>query len=80
MTEAIWNALSENDKKAKLREYLQTLRDIDCGKHPLQGSPAAGSLPTVKKDLEEIIMNIFAWEKKGLRNRELPLGAVTSVE
>lgn len=57
-----WASLSKKEKKQKISDCLIELHKIDLKDHPLYGTPKQGKLVTIRKSLEEFILNTLEWE------------------
>ena len=62
LDENIWLQLTEDEKFDELQTHLNTYIAIEKGLHELSNTAAQGSLPAIRKDLQEKIFKIIELE------------------
>ncbi len=62
LEENIWMQLSEKEKIAELKKYLDDLITIDKGQHELSKTKEQGKLAAIKKEILTKVNQIIEWE------------------
>jgi len=61
-TKDVWAIMTPDKKLEKLSEALAQLKEIDTPKSKLKTKIDQGRLASVKKDLEQFVINAVGWE------------------
>ena len=62
LDENVWMQLSEDEKFAELQKYLDAVIKIEKGLHEFSNTREEGKLPSIKKELQQIIFKIIELE------------------
>ena len=62
LDENIWLQLSDEDKFAELQSLLDTIINIDEGRHELSNTVQQGKLASIKRELHDKIFKIIELE------------------
>jgi hypothetical protein len=60
----IWHSMSDEEKLEELETLLTSYRKLDSNNHELKGTPEAGKIRGLKKELKEKILKIIELEQQ----------------
>ena len=69
VTKDMWFSFTPEKRVEKLAEVLTELKEIDTPKSKLKTKFDQGRLASIKKTLEEFIINCISWESDRQLNR-----------